>query len=192
MNYELIGLNPGNLRPLFAGTRATDSGVEAVTEAMRFASEAGEKIGALALALKANKDLSSSGRVKKFREEEPKLREPAIARLNAVKALMESKIKDSEHQMSAPPPSEDDAGLRRESNLIAAIRGMKPEQRSKLLDNLDDEVAGAILRSHHFAVGMTKSEQELFRITWQRRKYPDHVDQLARLNSGMSNGASLS
>jgi hypothetical protein len=97
------------------------------------------------------------------------------------KALIESKTKDSERQMSAPTPPESDEGLRREGNLIAAIRGMKSEERSKLLDkdNLDDELAGAILRSHHIAVGMTKSEQDLFRATWQRHKFPENRTPLA-------------
>jgi hypothetical protein len=69
--------------------------------------------------------------------------------------------------------------------LVAAIREMKPEDRAKVLDkdNLDDELAGAILRSHYIAVGMTKSEQELFRITWQRQKFPGYADQLKRLDT---------
>ena len=64
---------------------------------------------------------------------------------------------------------------------------MKPEERSKLLDkdNLDDEVAGAILRSRHVAVGMTKSEQEFFRVTWQRQKFPGYADQRTRLSNAL-------
>ena len=85
MNYELLGLHPDNLKPLFTGNRAADSGVEAVSIAMRTALETGEKISALALSLKANKDLSPSGRVSKFRQEEPKLREPILAKLMAAK-----------------------------------------------------------------------------------------------------------
>jgi hypothetical protein len=131
-----------------------------VAGALRFAAGVGEKIGDLALTLKAEEELSPSGRIRKFREQEPKLRGSALARLNSAKALIESKIKDSERQMSAPPPPEDDAGLRREGNLIAAVRAMKPEERAEL--NPDDhEVAGAVLRSHHVAVGMTKNERDV-------------------------------
>ena len=133
--------------------------------------------------LEADKDLSPSGRLSRFRKQEPKLRDPAIAKLNAAKALIENRIKDNESKMSAPPPPEDEEGLRRQSNLVAAIREMKPEDRAKVLgkDNLDDELAGAILRSHHVAVGMTKNEQDLFRIAWQRQKFPGYADQRTRL-----------
>ena len=184
MNHELIGLNPGNLKPLYTGDCATDSGVEVVANALQFASEVGEKISDLALGLEADKDLSPSGRLSRFRKQEPKLREPAIAKLNAVKALIENRIKDNERKMSAPPPPEDAEGLHRESNLIAAIRAMRPEERAKLKPD-DDELAGAILRSHHIAVGMTKSEQDLFRATWQRHKFPGHADQLTRLSNAL-------
>jgi hypothetical protein len=56
---------------------------------------------------------------------------------------------------------------------------MSPEERSKVLDkdNLDDELTGAILRSHHVAVGMTKNEQDLFRIAWERQKFPRYANQ---------------
>jgi hypothetical protein len=188
MNHELIGLDPGNLKPLYTGDRAFDSGVEAVAEALRFASEASEKIGDLALTLKANKDLSPSGRLRQFREQEINLREPAFAKLNSAKALIEARIKDSDRKMSAPPPPEDEEGLRRQSNLVAAIREMTPEDRAKLCDkeNLgDDELAGAILRNHHVALRMSRNEWDLFRINWQRQKFPGYADQLTRLNSAL-------
>ena len=115
------------------------------------------------------------------------LRELALAKLNATKASIESKIKESERQMMAPPLPNDEEGLRRENNLVAAVRWMKPEERFNLIDkdNLDDELAGAILRSHHVAVGMTKNEQDLFRIAWQRQKFPSDVDQLTRLSNAL-------
>jgi len=162
--------------------------VEAVAEALRFACEASEKISDLAVTLKANKDLSPSGRVRRFREQEPNFREPALAKLDSTKGLIEARIKDGARKMSAPPPPEGEQGLRRESNLIAAIRGMKPEERSKLRDqeNIeDDEVAGAILRSHHVAIGMSKNEQDSFRIAWQRRKFPGQADKLSRLDRAL-------
>src|SRR6476646_10151925 len=86
--------------------------------------------------------------------------------------------------LRVPPPPEDKDGLRRENNLIAAIRGMKPEERSQL-DDRDDELAGAILRSHHVAVGMTKNEQDLFRSPWQRQKFPGYADQRTRLSNAL-------
>jgi hypothetical protein len=184
MKHELLGLNPDNLKPLYAGNRTVDSGVEAVTVAMRTAFEAGEKLAALAAELKINKDLSPAGRLRKFRERETNLRGSALAKLNGARTFVEGKIKDSEIKMMAPPPPEDEDGLRRENNLIAAIRLMKPEERSNL-DHRDDEIAGAILRSHHVALGMTKNEQDMFRITWQRQKFPEYADQLNRLNSAL-------
>jgi hypothetical protein len=188
MNHELIGLDPGNLKPLYTGDRAIDSGLEFVAEALRFASEASEKISDLAVTLETNKDLSPSGRLRRFREQEPNFREPALAKLNSTKGLIEARIKDGERKMSAPPPPEDKEGLRRESNLITAIRGMRPEERSKLRDqeNIeDDEVAGAILRSHHVAIGMSKNEQDSFRVAWQSRKFPGQADKLSRLNRAL-------
>src|SRR6476660_8088756 len=89
------------------------TGVEVVAEAMRFASKAGEKIDALAAMLGANSDLSPSGRVSKFRQQESKLLEPAAAKLHAANALIESKMKDSELQMRMPAPPQDGDGLRR-------------------------------------------------------------------------------
>ena len=49
------------------------------------------------------------------------------------------------------------------------------------------------LRSHHIAVGMTKNEQDLLRITWQMQKFPGYSDQLTRHSkrSGISSEASL-
>ena len=35
------------------------------------------------------------------------------------------------------------------------------------------------------AVGMTKNEQDLFRITWQGQKFPGYADQVARLKSAV-------
>ena len=35
------------------------------------------------------------------------------------------------------------------------------------------------------AVGMTKNEQDLFRINWQRQKFPGYADQVARLKSAV-------
>jgi hypothetical protein len=134
--------------------------------------------------LKADRDLTPSGRTKKFREQEADIRKSALAKLDGTKALMESKIKDAEGRMSAPPPPEDDAGLHREGNLIAAIRGMTAEQRAELNTD-DDEIAGAILRSHHIAVGMTKNEQELFRASWLRKRFPADVEKLNRLNQAL-------
>ena len=49
--------------------------------------------------------------------------------------------------MSAPP-SPADSGLRREGNLIAAIREMTPEQRAELNPD-DDEVAGDLTQPSH-------------------------------------------
>jgi len=100
-----------------------------------------------------------------------------------LQAPVEGKVR--ERQMSAPPPPESEEGLRREGNLIAAIRAMKPEERAKLRDKdnvVDEELAGAILRSHHVAVGMTQNEQASFRIAWQRQKFPGHAEHLNRLN----------
>src|SRR5262245_38035506 len=44
----------------------------------------------------------------------------ALARLNAAKALIEARIRDSEREISAPPAPQDENGVRRESSLIAA------------------------------------------------------------------------
>ena len=41
------------------------------------------------------------------------------------------------------------------------------------------------LRSHHIAVGMTKNEQDLLRITWQRQKFPGYSDQLTRHSNAL-------
>jgi hypothetical protein len=43
----------------------------------------------------------------------------------------------------------------------------------------------AILRSHHIAVGMSKNEQDLFRIVWLRKRFPDDVEKLNRLNQAL-------
>jgi hypothetical protein len=180
MNHELVGLDPNSLTRLYSGDSGKDTGIAAVANALRVALDACGKIDSAAAALKADKGLSPSGRVSKFREQERKLREPALAKINTARALVESKIKDIKRRMSEPPPPEDDAGLRRESNLIAAIRAMKPDQRLELSNNLDDEIAGAILRSHPVAIGMTASEQDAYRIAWQKKRCPDEAGHLNR------------
>ena len=63
---------------------------------------------------------------------------------------------------------------------------MKPEERANLrAGHLDDDLAGAILRNHHVAVGMTQNEQDLFRVSWQRQKFPNYSDHLIRLRNAL-------
>jgi hypothetical protein len=124
-------------------------------------------------------DLSPSGRLKKLREKEQKLREPSLGKLNSAKALVESKIKEVERRISAPP-APDEEGLRRQNNIVAAIREMKPDDRLELLNKMDKEIAAAVLRNHPVALGMTTTEQDLFRLAWQKRRHAAGTDQLAR------------
>src|SRR5262245_6817215 len=116
MSHVPLDLHPGNLSPLRSGNAASDSGIEAAALALSRASEACETLSALAVQLKADKDLTPSGRTKKFREREADVRKSVLAKLDGTRAFIDSKIKDTEQRLSAPQPPVDDAGLRRESN----------------------------------------------------------------------------
>jgi hypothetical protein len=43
----------------------------------------------------------------------------------------------------------------------------------------------ALSSLHHIAVGMTKNEQELFRMTWLRRRFPAEVEKVGHLNQAL-------
>jgi hypothetical protein len=62
----------------------------------------------------------------------------------------------------------------------AAIRGMKSEERAELMSRMDDEIAGAVLRNHPVALGMTANEQNLFRLAWRKKRFSAETDQLDR------------
>src|SRR5262245_29336829 len=104
MNHVPLDLHPGNLGPLRTGNAAADSGIEIAALALTHASEACETISALAVQLKADKDLTPSGRTKKFREREADIRRSVLAKLDGTKSFIDSKIRDAELRMSAPPP----------------------------------------------------------------------------------------
>jgi hypothetical protein len=179
MNYKLIGLSPDNLKALYTGNSEVDQQITAAGVALRVALEAGEKLEADAATLKANQDLSASGRMKKFREMEAGPRQAALRKLSSAVQQVSARIEALEQQMLVLP-TPDDEGARRENNLVNAIRAMDPERRRKLVDQLDDEIAGAVLRNHPLALGMTASEQEMFRAHWQNGKFSAERKSLER------------
>lgn len=182
MNYKLIGLSPDNLKSFYTGDAAVDQNITAAGYALRVALEAGERLEAEAAALKANKDLSASGRMKKFRETEPRVREAALQKLGAARQQISARMDALKRRISVPP-TPDDEGARRESNLVSAIRSMNHERRHALLDEIDDEIAAAILLNHPLALGMTAAEQEMVRLKWQKKKFPIELAALERESS---------
>ena len=95
--------------------------------------------------------------------------------------LVESRTARVKATATVPAPSDED-GLRREQNLVSALRGMTEEQRTVLRSDAqwDDEVAGAVLRNNPAALGMSKSEWSHWRFLWQRKKFPDLNDRVDR------------
>jgi hypothetical protein len=107
-------------------------------------------------------------------------------KLDEATAKVTREIEAIERETSAPPAPHDAVGLTLESDLRRALLTMKPSEREKLIDNLDDRMAGAILRGHPATVAMTEAGQQLYRQRWRKARFPGETERLARLGTALA------
>ncbi|MCB1441758.1 MAG: hypothetical protein KDJ72_01950 [Methyloceanibacter sp.] len=174
-------LNPHRRRDVQTGDYEPDLAMDGLGQAMRKGMAAAEKINALAGALKADTTLSPSERAVQLRQNALRVGEAAAVELDDAKAKLIREVELVDKATSVPPAPRDPIGLQMESELRAALRSMKEEQREKLLCDLDDRIAAAVLRAHPATVGVTSDAQALYRERWRKAKFPAEADRLARL-----------
>jgi hypothetical protein len=186
MNPLLAGLDKRNVEPLrIKDDQVFDTAINAVAAALDEAYTSCETLDSVAHILKSDGKLSDIGRVEKFDEQSPKLRDKALVKIDTARELVEQRLNNTQRKMSAPAPIDesDTTGIRRQQALVSAINKMTDEQRAALHPD-DDEVASAVLSNHPIALGMSKVQHDMFRVRWQRKHFPGvflQVENLGRV-----------
>jgi hypothetical protein len=189
MDTALLPLDPNNLARLYKrsadGERISDPALDALSAALGVAFQSGEKISALASALKDDLTIAPAARALKLRETALKLGASAAAKLDAAKERALREMEAVERQTGSPPPPANPLAMQLEAELRAHLASMKQSERDKYLGKPDDVIAAAVLRGHPALCSMTEAEQKIYRERWRQTRYAAEADRIARLTKAI-------
>jgi hypothetical protein len=190
VHTDALTFDPRNLSKLYRrtadGNKIADPILDGASTVLEAFYEERTLLHELESALKDDPSLSGPARATKLRSQAMKAREH-LAKLveEAMPKFIELRDKlDAKTAAPAAPTSPVDLAL--ESDLRAAIRGMKSTEKLKLIDQLDDRIAGAALRGHPITAGLTASEQDMIRDRYRQSAHPGASETLYAWNEAIS------
>lgn len=171
------------------GERIADHALDALKAAATYGRVTGAEILTAHKAITSDEMSMPMARAKRARD-------MGFSRLRAINQRIDSAVtlakaeRDAILEKIAAPPepktfSKDTVAQGTRDGLLRLSPKARAKALSEAVEAGDDVTVGAVLNAPNVASGISRSEHDMLRATWQRRRFPFEVDRAARLDRAM-------
>lgn len=148
-----------------------------------------EKSAALTEAVMANAMESPPARHRKAREASFALIERGTRALDAAGRAAADELAALQAKTHGPPAPRDVVAEARQRELRERLAALPKDRQAALVSEAighgDDNLVGAVLSVPYWLAGMSKTEQDLTRASWARKRYPAELDRMTRIKAAV-------